>query len=127
LVVVGVGYVEPLRSKLLKNNPPPLNEFLAYTENENLNLDLSTYNGSPGEIRTLVKHILSILLPVKTCSNPGRSTTNFRLISAKKRGTPFLAEILSKSYLNVDRAGFEPAASASFGLACEGGVCTDDP
>ena len=26
----------------------------------------------------------------------------------------------------VDRAGFEPAASASFGWTCEGGVCTDD-
>ena len=28
--------------------------------------------------------------------------------------------------LVVDRAGFEPAASVSFGWTCEGGVCTDD-
>jgi len=31
-------------------------------------------SGSPGEIRTLVKHTSSIFLLVKTCSDPGRST-----------------------------------------------------
>jgi len=32
-----------------------------------------THFGSPRYIRTPIKHILSIFLPVKTCSDPGRS------------------------------------------------------
>lgn len=43
MVAVGVGYIEPSRSKLLKNDLPSLNEFLAYTENANLNLVLNLH------------------------------------------------------------------------------------
>ena len=41
-------------------------------------------DGSPGEIRTHVKHIVSIFLLVKSCSDPGRSTINFVLRFCKK-------------------------------------------